>query len=252
MIDREHDLPITRAGGMLRIGRGSVSYLPRSVSAINLEVMRRLDRLRLDSICRLADVSRPAGCRGCKIGRGMSERGEADGMAALYRRPRPGGRARPQDLPVSAARDEDQRRTQCGRWTSPTSRWRVASSIWLSCSDWFSPSRAVVAAVDRDGSGILRRSVEDAFARHGKPDIFNTDQGSQFAARPSPACSPTTALRSTWTVKGLRQDNVFVERLSRSIRYEEVYPRAYDSVGEACVRSAVSRLLQRPATTLET
>ena len=57
--------------------------------------------------------------------------------------------------------------------------------------------------------------------------------------RPSPACSPTTALRSAWTAKAAWRDNVFVERLCRSVKYEEVYLRAYDSVSDA--RASIDR-----------
>jgi len=78
-------------------------------------------------------------------------------------------------------------------------------------------------------------------ARHGKPDIFNTDQGSQSWAQPSRACLPTTALRFSMDGKGAWRDNVFVERLWRSVKYEEVYLRAYDSVSEA--RSSLDRYL---------
>src|SRR5450755_5150438 len=60
-------------------------------------------------------------------------------------------------------------------------------------------------------------------------------------ARLSPVCSRTTALRSAWTVKGLGRDNVFVERLWRSVKYEEVYLKAYDSVSEA--RSSIGHYL---------
>jgi len=77
-------------------------------------------------------------------------------------------------------------------------------------------------------------ALEDALARHGKPDIFNTDQGSQFTGS-----AFTSVLASNghcdqhWTVKGAWRDNVFVERLWRSVKYEEVYLRAYESVSEA-------------------
>ena len=64
MIDREHDLPITRQATVLRISRGSVYYLPRPVLATDLELMRRLDRLHQSFLRRLADVAWPAGRRG--------------------------------------------------------------------------------------------------------------------------------------------------------------------------------------------
>ena len=83
-------------------------------------------------------------------------------------------------------------------------------------------------------------AVEEALARHGAPEIFNTDQGSQFTSeaftgllktsgiRISPAPpAPSTDGRGSW------KDNVFVERLWKSVKYEEVYLKAYESVSEA-------------------
>jgi putative transposase len=75
MIDREHDLPITKQADVLRISRGSVYYLPRSVSATELEVMRRLDRLHLEfSLAGSRMLRGRLAAEGCKIGVGMSKR----------------------------------------------------------------------------------------------------------------------------------------------------------------------------------
>ncbi|PYF03659.1 integrase-like protein [Rhodopseudomonas faecalis] len=81
-------------------------------------------------------------------------------------------------------------------------------------------------------------TLQDALARHGKPDIFNTDQG----------------IAISMDGKGAWRDNVFVERLWRSVKYEEVYLRAYDSVGEA--RQSIGRYLdfyngRRPHSSLD-
>jgi putative transposase len=83
--------------------------------------------------------------------------------------------------------------------------------------------------------------VEEALARHGTPDIFNTDQGSQFTSLAFTglltdngiAISPSAALRAGMDGKGAWRDNVFIERVWRSVKYEEVYLRAYDSVEQA-------------------
>ena len=61
MIDREHDLPITKQADVLCISRGSVYYLPRPVPEADLAIMQRLDRLHFESLRRLADVARLAG-----------------------------------------------------------------------------------------------------------------------------------------------------------------------------------------------
>jgi hypothetical protein len=106
MIDREHDLPITKQADVLRISRGSVYYLPRSVSATDLEVMRCLDRLHLEFPFAGSRMLRGLlAAAGCKIGRRhVKTLMRRMGIEALYRA-HDETRARPQDLPVSAARD---------------------------------------------------------------------------------------------------------------------------------------------------
>ena len=82
-------------------------------------------------------------------------------------------------------------------------------------------------------------AVEEALARHGKPTIFNTDQGSQFTSAAFTGRLLENAIAVSMDGRGAWRDNVFVERLWRSVKYEEVYLRAYDSVGEA--RASLSR-----------
>jgi putative transposase len=72
-----------------------------------------------------------------------------------------------------------------------------------------------------------------ALALHGKPDIFNTDQGSQFTGAAFTGVLTDNGIAISMDGKGAWRDNVFVERLWRSVKYEEVYLRAYDSVSEA-------------------
>jgi putative transposase len=88
-------------------------------------------------------------------------------------------------------------------------------------------------------------TLEDALARHGKPDIFNTDQGSQFTGSLFTGVLANNNIAISMDGKGAWRDNVFVERLWRSIwrsiKYEEVYLKAYDSVGEA--RASIGRYL---------
>ena len=85
-------------------------------------------------------------------------------------------------------------------------------------------------------------AVEEALARHGRPDIFNTDQGSQFTSADFTGLLLKNAIAVSMDGRGAWRDNVFVERLWRSVKYEEVYLRAYDSVGEA--RASISRYLE--------
>ena len=95
-------------------------------------------------------------------------------------------------------------------------------------------------------------ALEDALARHGKPEIFNTDQGSQFTGAAFTGVLIKNGIAISMDGKGAWRDNVFVERLWRSVKYEEVYLRAYDSVSEA--RASIGHyldFLQRPEAPLE-
>ena len=82
------------------------------------------------------------------------------------------------------------------------------------------------------------RRVEEALAKYGKPEIFNTDQGSQFTSLDFTGMLLDAKLSISMDGKGAWRDNVFVERLWRSVKYEEVYLRAYDSVPRRGPRSA--------------
>ena len=84
-------------------------------------------------------------------------------------------------------------------------------------------------------------AVADALARHGRPEIFNTDQGSQFTSAAFTGLLRDNGIDISMDGRGAWRDNVFVERLWRSVKYEEVYLRAYDSVSDA--RASIGRYL---------
>jgi putative transposase len=84
-------------------------------------------------------------------------------------------------------------------------------------------------------------AVEEALAKYGRPEIFNTDQGSQFTSAAFTELLLKNKIAISMDGRGSWRDNVFVERLWRSVKYEEVYLRAYDSVGDA--RASLGRYL---------
>jgi putative transposase len=97
-------------------------------------------------------------------------------------------------------------------------------------------------------------TLEDALARHGRPEIFNTDQGSQFSGSTFTGALASNGIAISMDGKGAWRDNVFVERLLRSVKYGEVYLRAYDSVSDA--RASIGRYLdfyngRRPHSSLD-
>jgi len=257
MIDREHDLPITKQAEVLSISRGSVYYLPRPVSDADLDLMRRLDRLHLEYPFAGSRMLRGLlAAEGCKIGRRhVKTLMRRMGIEALYRRPRtskpePGHKIYPYLLRGMAIERPNQ------VWAMdityiPMARGFVYLAVVL---DWF--SRRVLAwrlSITMDATFCIE-ALEEAVTRHGKPDIFNTDQGSQFTGHAFTGVLADHGITLSMDGKGAWRDNVFVERLWRSVKYEEVYLRAYDSVSEA--RASLSRYLdfynsRRPHSSLD-
>ena len=84
-------------------------------------------------------------------------------------------------------------------------------------------------------------AVEEALAKYGRPEIFNTDQGSQFTSEDFTGLLKDNGIAISMDGKGCWRDNVFVERLWKSIKYEEVYLHGYDSVSAA--RAGIGRYL---------
>jgi putative transposase len=257
MIMREHELSITKQAKALRISRGSVYYLPRPVSATDLEIMRLLDRLHLDfPFAGSRMLQGLLAAEGCKVGRRhVKTLMKRMGIEALYRRPRttkpePGHRIYPYLLRGM----EIVRPNQV--WAMdityiPMARGFVYLAVVL---DWF--SRRVLSwrvSITMEAAFCVE-TLEVALALHGKPDIFNTDQGSQFTGAAFTGVLTDNGIAISMDGKGAWRDNVFVERLWRSVKYEEVYLRAYDSVSEA--RASIGRYLnfyngRRPHSSLD-
>jgi putative transposase len=257
MIDREHDLPIVRQAELVRISRGSVYYRPRPVPDADLAIMRRLDRLHLEYPFAGARMLRGLlAAEGCKIGRRhVKTLMQRMGMEALYRRPRtskpePGHKVYPYLLRGLSIERPNQ------VWAMdityiPMARGFVYLAVVL---DW--ASRRVLAwrlSITMEAQFCVE-ALEEALARHGKPDIFNTDQGSQFTGTAFIGVLANNGIAISMDGKGAWRDNVFVERLWRSVKYEEVYLRAYDSVSAA--RASLGRYLdfyngRRPHSSLD-
>ncbi|OIM87818.1 integrase, partial [Bradyrhizobium elkanii] len=236
MIDREHDLPITKQAEVLKISRGSVYYLPRPVSPADLAVMRRLDRLHLEFPFAGSRMLRDLlAAEGCKIGRRhVKTLMRRMGIEAFYRRPRttkpePGHKIYPYLLRGMEITRPNQ------VWAMdityiPMARGFVYLAVVL---DWF--SRRVLSwrvSITMEAAFCVE-TLEDALARHSKPDIFNTDQGSQFTGAAFTGVLASHGIAISMDGRGAWRDNVFVERLWRSVKYEEVYLRAYDTVSDA-------------------
>src|ERR1700687_1828336 len=245
MIDREHDLPITKQAEILKVSRGSVYYLPRPVSSADLEIMQRLDRLHLESPFAGSRMLRGLlALQGCKIGRRhVKTLMRRMGIEALYRRPRttkpePGHKIYPYLLRGIEIRRPNQ------VWAMDITYIPMAHGfVYLAVVlDW--ATRRVLSwrlSITMEAAFCVE-TLEDALACHGRPDVFNTDQGSQFTGAAFTGVLADNGIAISMDGKGAWRDNVFVERLWRSVKYEEVYLRAYESVGEA--RNSIGRYLE--------
>jgi len=257
MIDREHELPLTRQAEVLKLSRSSLYYRPRPVAPADLAVMRRIDELHLDypfaGSRMLRDLLRG---EGVAIGRGrVATMMKRMGIEAIYRRPStskpaPGHKIYPYLLRKLAVERPNQ------VWAMDITYIAMARGfVYLAAVvDWF--SRRVLAwrvSITMEVAFCLE-AVEEALARHGTPEIFNTDQGSQFTSADFTGLLLKNVIAISMDGQGSWRDNVFVERLWRSVKYEEVYLRAYDSVGEA--RASIGRYLdfynrKRPHSSLD-
>ena len=241
MIDRKHDLPIARQAKVLNISRGAVYYKPRPVSAEDLKIMRRLDELHLDFPFAGSRMLRDMLNReGVSIGRRhVATLMKRMGIEAIYRRPHtskpaPGHKIYPyllRGLKIERANHA---------WAMDITYIPMARGfVYLAAVvDVFSRrvlSHRVSITMEAE---FCVEALEEALAKHGKPKIFNTDQGSQFTSLDFTGVLIKHGVSISMDGKGAWRDNVFVERLWRSVKYEEVYLKAYASVGEAQISIA--------------
>jgi putative transposase len=257
MINREHDLPIASQAKALNISRGSVYYLPRPVPPADLAIMRRMDELHLDFPFAGSRMLRDLlNADGIKIGRRhVTTLMNRMGIEALYRRPNtskpaPGHKIYPYLLRNLAVTRPNQ------VWAMDITYIPMARGfVYLAAVvDWF--SRRVLAwrlSITMEVEFCLD-AVAEALDRHGRPEIFNTDQGSQFTSAAFTDVLMENGIAISMDGKGAWRDNVFVERLWKSVKYEEVYLRAYDTVSDA--RASIGRYLgfynsRRPHSSLD-
>lgn len=257
MIDRKHKLSLSQQTKALGISRGSIYYQRRPVSEVDLVLMRRIDELHHDYPF--------AGSRmlkgllvgeGYKVGR-LHVRAlmKRMGVEAIYRRPNtskpaPGHKIYPyllRNLPV----------------TRPNQAWAMDITyipmargfVYLAAVvDWFtrrvlSWRLSITLEVD-----FCIEAVREALNQYGRPDIFNTDQGSQFTSTDFIKVLKDEGIPISMDGKGAWRDNVFVERLWRTIKYEEIYLHAYQNVPEA--RAAIRKYIdfyntKRPHSSLD-
>jgi putative transposase len=245
MIDPEHDLPIKQQSEVLGISRSTVYYEPRPISDEDLWLMRRIDELHLNYPFAGSRMLRGLlWQQGLEVGRRhIKTLMKRMGIEAIYRRPNtskpaPGHRIYPYLLRnLSVVRPNQV-------WAMDITYIPMARGfIYLAAVvDWF--SRRVLAwklSITMETSFCIE-ALEEALSKNEKPKIFNTDQGSQFTSEAFTGRLKEEGIRISMDGKGRWRDNVFVERVWKSIKYEEVYLHAYETVHEA--RTLIGRYIE--------
>ena len=245
MIDRNHQLPVIKQCAALGISRGSIYYEPVAVSADDLALMRRLDELHLEHPFAGSRMLRDLlAAEGSKIGRRhVRTLMQRMGIEAVYRRPRtskpaPGHKIYPyllRGLSVDRANQV---------WSSDITYIPMERGfLYLAAvMDWFARRVLSWRLSITLGVDFCIAAVDEALARYGTPQIFNSDQGSQFTSDAFTDILLANGVANSMDGKGAWRDNVFLERFWRTLKYEEVYLKAYDSVAEA--RLSIGRYLE--------
>jgi len=242
MIDRTHPLPICRQAELVGISRGSVYYHPEPISDADLALMRRIDELHLEhpfaGSRMLRDFLRREGFR---VGRRhVGTLMQRMGIEALYRKPNTSRKHPAHPVHPYLLRGlKIDRANQV--WAMDITYVPMARGfVYLAAvMDWH--SRRVLAhrvSITLDTEFCIE-ALNEAVARYGVPEIMNTDQGSQFTSSDFTDALTGRGIAISMDGRGQWRDNVFVERLWRTVKYEDIYLRGYESV--SAVREGIAR-----------
>ena len=236
MIVPNHKLPIKQQCQILQLARSTAYYQPEPISPEDLALMRRIDELHLKfPFAGARMLSRILNREGLAVGR---RRGttlmKLMNIHALYRKPNTSRRHAKHPVYPYLLR---------------TLSVTQSNHVWAADITYIPMRRGFVylfAVVDWASRRVLSwrlsntlttdfciEAVQEAINRYGKPEIFNTDQGCQFTSLEFTGLLKDNDIKISMDGKGCWRDNVFVERLWRSVKYEEVYLHAYDSVNDA-------------------
>ena len=214
MIDRDHGLSVSRQAKALGISRGSLDYQPRPVSAADLALMRRMDELHLEyPFAGSRMLKGLLQSEGHKVGRlHVSTLMKRMGLEALYRRPNtskptPGHKVYPYLLRnLSVVRPNQV-------WAMDITYIPMARGfVYLAAVvDWFSRKVLAWKLSITLSADFCIEALEEALVRHGRPEIFNSDQGSQFTSAEFIKVLKAAEIAISMDGKGAWRDNVFVE-----------------------------------------
>lgn len=236
MIDRTDKLPVYRQCQLLGLARSTAYYQPCPVPEAELALMRRIDELHLihpfAGSRMLRDLLRQQGqVIGRKRVRTLMRR---TGIEALYRKPNTSKRHPANPVYPYLLRDLSiDRPNQVWAADITYIPMRRGFVYLFAVLDWHSRKVLSWRLSNTLTTDFCLDAVREAIGRYGLPEIFNTDQGCQFTSLEFTGLLKQHGIPISMDGKGCWRDNVFVERLWKTVKYEQVYLHAYDSVAEA-------------------
>lgn len=232
LIDHEDAVPVVRQCQLLDISRSTAYYHPQGLSEDDLALMRRIDEIHLEfpfyGSRRIRDELRD---RGHHVNRKRVQRlMRLMGLVALYPKPRTsapgvGHKIYPYRLRGLTIERPNQ------VWAADICYVPMAKGFLylVAIMDWYSRKVLAWRVSNTLDTEFCVEALEEALARYGAPEIFNTDQGAQFTSQAFTDVLKRHEITISMDGKGRWIDNVFVERLWRSVKYEDIYLRAYET-----------------------
>jgi len=236
MIKPEHPLPLARQCRLLELARSTFYYKRKPLKERDLKMMRHIDEIHLRyPFYGSRRIMHELRGLGYEVGRGhVSRLMKIMGIHAIYRRPRttiPDAKHKVypyllKGLDITQANHV---------WAADICYlpMRRGYAYLVAIMDWASRKVLAWRLSNTLDASFCVEALEEAISRYGCPEIFNTDQGSQFTSDDFTDVLKSHDIRISMDGRGRWFDNVFVERLWRSVKYEEVYLKAYESLGEA-------------------
>ncbi len=257
MIRRAHALPLTHQARLLKLSRSSIYYKSKPVSERDLRLMCKMDKLHTGSPFAGARMLRDMlKLDGEAVGRQhVSTLMKQMGIQALYRKPNTSKKHPGHKIYPYLLRGLDVDRPNQA-WAMDITYIPMAQGfVYLTAVlDWYARKVLAWRVSNTMDTSFCLEALNEAIARYGPPDIMNTDQGCWFTSDVFTDRLKDAGIRISMDGKGAWRDNIFVERLWRSVKYEEVYLKAYDSVSVA--RESISSYLsfyntRRPHSSLD-
>jgi len=256
MIDPKHELALSRQAQLVGISRAAVYYVPRPVSEADLALQRRIDALHLEhpfAGSRL--LKKLLRAEGYAVGRKhVATLMRRMGIEALYRKQSTSKRHPEHAIyPYLLRHVAIERANQAWALDITYIPMRRGFVYFCAVMDWASRKILAFRLSNTLTADFCVEALEEAMGRHGVPEIVNTDQGSQFTSLEFIEALKRRHIAISMDGRGCWRDNVFIERFWKTLKYEEVYLRAYDTVSEA--RASIARYLafyngRRPHTAL--